>query len=160
MIKEFFLPEINLKFCLRLATVALTVWFICSFVFVPAFVNGDSMKPTYNSREFNICNKLYYLKSGVSYGDIVILRYVGRTFFLKRVVGLAGDRVEFRDGKLFVNNECVDEPYVKYPCSWNMKPVVVREGMIFVVGDNRSMPIERHMFGMISVKRIAGAPLW
>ena len=61
---------------------------------------------------------------------------------------------------LVTDDTVVVEDYVKLPCRWNMPPVTVRKNMIFVVGDNRSMPIGEHQFGMISIKRVEGAPLW
>ncbi len=79
---------------------------------------------------------------------------------LKRVVALEGQRVEFRNGKLFLNGLKVDEPYVRYPCNWNLPPRQVREGYVYVVGDNRNMPMTNQSFGQALSKRIIGAPLW
>ena len=118
------------------------------------------MQPTYNSTGINFCNKLRYAKNLPTYGDVVILRNVGKTYYLKRVIGLPDDKIEFRNGILYRNGEKVVEKYVKMPCDWNMPQVTVRSNTVFVVGDNRSMPIEEHQFGMISQHRIAGAPLW
>ena len=79
---------------------------------------------------------------------------------LKRVVAQESERVEFRDGKLFVNEREIEEPYVHYPCDWNLPPRQVEKGFVYVVGDNRSMPIENHHFGQTSKSRIMGVPLW
>ena len=159
-LENFFFPKFTWKFLLRIAVSAVILFCAGYFFFMPCFINGASMKPTYDAIGFNFCNKLRYLKNSPSYGNIVILRYVGRKYFLKRVVALENDTVEFRNGQLFRNGIAVVEDYVKLPCRWNMPPVTVRKNMIFVVGDNRSMPIEEHQFGMISIKRVEGAPLW
>ena len=160
MLKDFFFPELNKKFFLRVAILIAVLVLTFSFVLQPCFINGRSMQPTYGAFGFNFCNKLKYVKSPVKYGDIVILRYVGRKYFLKRVIGLAGDRIEFCYGHLFRNGKRVAEDYVKLPCRWNMPPVTVNPGMIFVAGDNRSMPMLQHEFGAVREQRIVGAPLW
>jgi signal peptidase I len=79
---------------------------------------------------------------------------------LKRVVALEGERVEFRQGKLFIDEREIEEPYVQYPCRWNLSPRQVEKDHVYVVGDNRNMPIENHLFGQVSMKRIVGVPLW
>lgn len=83
-----------------------------------------------------------------------------KVMLLKRVVALEGERVEFRHGKLFVDEKEIDEPYVHYPCNWNLSSRQVEKDSVYVVGDNRKMPIENHLFGQASVKRIVGVPLW
>lgn len=79
---------------------------------------------------------------------------------LKRVIAVEGEVVEFRNGKLFINGEKVEEPYIKYPCNWNLPPRLVKKGNVYVVGDNRNMPMDQHTFGQTSIKRITGTPLW
>lgn len=79
---------------------------------------------------------------------------------LKRVIALEGEEVEFRKGKLFVNGKVIEEPYVQYPCNWNLSPRLVEKGFIYVVGDNRSMPIQEHLFGQARIERVIGSPLW
>ena len=92
---------------------------------------------------------------------MVAVRFAGtRVMLLKRVVALGGEQVEFKDGKLFINGKEIGESYVRHPCNWNLPPRLVEKGSVYVVGDNRNMPIEHHYFGQASVKRIIGAPLW
>ena len=79
---------------------------------------------------------------------------------LKRVVAREGEQVEFRDGKLFVDGKEIEEPYVLYPCDWNLPPRQVEEDHIYLVGDNRNMLIENHHFGQTTKNRIMGVPLW
>ena len=160
MFEDFFFPKLDWKLGARIIVVGGAVWIICYFFFMPCFINGRSMEPTYNSIGFNFCNKMRFRKTPATYGDIVILRYVGKRYYLKRVIGLPGDTVEFRNGLLFRNGQKITEDYIKFSCDWNMKMVKVADNTVFVVGDNRSMPIEQHQFGMISQNRIAGAPLW
>ena len=79
---------------------------------------------------------------------------------LKRIVALEGERIAFRDGKLFVNEQIKEEPYIEYPYNWNLPPREVEKGNVYLVGDNRNVPMERHDFGQTSIRRIIGAPLW
>ena len=119
------------------------------------------MEPTYPDRGVNFCWRLRYLFSEPKRHDVVAVRFAGtKVMLLKRVIAFEGERVEFRRGKLFVDEREIDEPYVRYPCNWNLPPREVEKGCVYVVGDNRSMPIENHVFGQTSMKRIVGVPLW
>ena len=91
-------------------------------------------------------------------GDIVIIKYDKGVYLLKRIVALPGDTVAFRNGKLVVNGEVIDESYVVYPCVWDMPPKTVAEDEFYVVGDNRSMPLHLHMQGAVKAYRIIGQP--
>jgi len=110
---------------------------------------------------FNFCFKLRYMLSHVERHDVVAIRLAGeKVILLKRVVALEGDIVEFRDGTLFVNEEKADETYVRYPSNWNLSPREVDKDHVYVVGDNRSVPIDVHQFGQTPIERIIGGPLW
>jgi signal peptidase I len=92
---------------------------------------------------------------------VVAVRFAGsKIMLLKRVVALEGERVEFRHGKLFLNEKEMGEPYVRYPCQWNLPPRQVEKDHVYIVGDNRNMAIENHLFGQTTMKRIIGGPLW
>lgn len=119
------------------------------------------MEPTYHDGGVNFCFKLRYLFSKPRRHDVVAVRFASnKVMLLKRVVALEGEWVEFRHGKLWVDGKEMDEPYVRYPCNWNLAPRQVEPDCIYVVGDNRNMPIENHYFGQASLKRIVGGPLW
>ena len=159
-LKEFSLPKPGRRFFIRLGLVALSAFLFFRFVCVPARISGESMEPTYSSAGFDFCWRPAYWFSKPKRGDIVVIRYTDKKLYLKRVAGLPGDKIEFRNGKLFVNGAKVDEPYVKKTSDWNIPERVVPEGKIYVVGDNRSMPMEIHVFGAVKLKRLYGAPLW
>jgi signal peptidase I len=146
---------------LRLAMIIAITWSVCKWLCLPLFIDGASMEPTYSSKGFNFCWTLAYAFSKPKAGDIVVVRYGGTsTMLLKRVVATEGQSVEFRKGRLLVDGREVEEPYVKGPCDWELEPRPVSKGHIYVIGDNRSMPIERHRFGEVSLKKVEGAPLW
>ena len=89
-------------------------------------------------------------------------RYAGRSvMLLKRVVALAGDTVEFREGTLLVNGKEPDAPWrALTECDWNLPPRTVEPGNVYLLGDNRAMPMEEHVFGQMSATRLEGIPLW
>ncbi len=161
-LRYFFFPKLNRWFFIRSTVLALLTFLCCRFVVTPAWTNGASMVPTYAEHQLlPVWRPAYWFKSPQP-GDVVMVRYLGqRTFFLKRVVATAGQTVEFRQGYLYINGEKCEASWAHLtPCDWEMPPRVVPEGEIYVIGDNRAMPIEQHRFGHVSIKRIIGAPLW
>lgn len=160
-IRQFFLPAVTARFVLRLLVVAAASYLIFSFVLIPFSVKGHSMAPTYRDGGINLCFRLTYLFSSPERHQVVIIRLAGKkVMLLKRIIALEGETVAFRKGKLLVNGSLVDEPYVRYPSDWTLPPRVVDKGNVYVVGDNRSVPIEGHQFGQTSVNRLMGVPLW
>jgi len=153
--------DFSRKGWIRLLLVAVAAWLFFGYVARPVYIDGGSMLPTYSDRGVNFCWMPIFWFRSPHRGQIVIARYAGeRVMLLKRVVALAGEEVEFRDGQLLVNGKEVKESYVALPCNWNLPPRRVDDGYVYVVGDNRSMPIENHKFGQLAVNRIVGVPLW
>ncbi len=133
---------------------------IFKFVLLPIRVEGASMLPTYRERGVNFVNRLAYRTHGPRRGDVVAIRYAGEKIMLmKRVIGLPGETVSFRDGKVFVNGSPLDEPYVKLPTNWNLPQEMVGPNQYYVVGDNRSMRESDHVKGRAERKRIVGRVL-
>jgi signal peptidase I len=119
------------------------------------------MEPTYRNGRFNFCWRLSYLFSDPERYDVVVVRLAGeKVVLLKRIVALGGESVSFRRGKLIVNGEELEEPYISYSYNWNLEPRQVEKEAVYVVGDNRQVPMKAHYFGQTSVKRIVGTPLW
>lgn len=159
-IVNFFVPRATRGFFLRLGTVVVLSLLVFGVALLPCFISGASMEPTVKSVGLTFCWRGKYLFGTPRRGDIVIIKYDNKVFFLKRIVALPGETVEFRRGNLYVNGKRHDEPYVIFPSDWEMKPRKVEEGNYYVVGDNRSMPLEEHKFGQVAAHRIIGAPLW
>ncbi|MCF6186513.1 MAG: signal peptidase I [Desulfobulbaceae bacterium] len=145
------------KRLLRIFCISLGAYFFFSYVLLPLRIEGRSMEPTYADGGFSFCRRLQYLFSEPKRGDVVAIRFAGRqVVLLKRVVALTGDTVEFQNGVLLVNNQRVSEPYVRYNSNWNLPPRQVAPGKVYVVGDNRGVPMEQHHFGQVSTQRILG----
>jgi len=119
------------------------------------------MEPTYHNGGVNFCWRVRYLFFEPKRYDVITVRFAGsKVMLLKRVVALEDEQVEFRNGKLFIDGKEMEEPYVRLPCHWNLPPRRVEKDCVYVIGDNRSMPIENHHFGQASKNRIVGVPLW
>ncbi|NWF93907.1 MAG: signal peptidase I [Syntrophaceae bacterium] len=160
-IRQFFLPSLTPAFLVRALAVALAAYLFFGYLCTPLLIHGQSMEPAYRNGGFNFCWRGRYLFSNPKRYEVVAVRFAGeKVMLLKRVVALEGEWVEFRDGKLFVNGREIDEPYVRYPCHWNLPPRRVERDCVYVVGDNRNMAIENHLLGQVSIRRIAGVPLW
>ncbi len=160
-LKDFFFPKLNLRYLLRLSFVAAVAFTFFRWILIPMSINGKSMEPTYQDGRFNFCKSWAYAFSPIKRGDVVMVRFSGnRVMLLKRVVAFEGETVEFRNGTLYINGKKQDEPYLVYACDWNLPPVEVKKGYVYVVGDNRNVPIDNHMFGQTPMRRIAGVPLW
>lgn len=160
-LRAFLFPRWTPLYALRVAAVAVFSVLFFTFVLRPFVVAGKSMEPAFRDGSLHFLLKPRYLFSEPRRRDVVAVRLAGeRVVLLKRVVALAGEEVAFRGGVLFVDGRPVKEPYVKGPCDWELPPRRVEPGNVYVVGDNRSMPLEQHDFGQVSKGRIVGAPLW
>jgi signal peptidase I len=150
---------------LRLVVIVAGILLLRSYVLLPIRVDGPSMLPNYRENSVNVVNRLAYVRQEPQRGDVVAIRHSGVSLLsgksimlMKRVVGLPGESIEFINGRLLINGQPVDEPYVKYSCSWEFRPDHWQLGddEYYVVGDNRSMSYEDHKQGTAKRERIVG----
>lgn len=160
-LRAFLWPRFTGYYLLRVVVVALLAWFVFSRLLFPMQIVGSSMEPTYHDGSYVLGWRLAYAWRDPRPGDRVMVRYRGdRVMLFKRVVAVAGEELAFRDGRLYVNGERREEPWVTLPCDWEMAPRRVAADSVYVIGDNRSMPIDNHYFGEVSLNQIRGGPLW
>jgi signal peptidase I len=100
-------------------------------------------------------------------GDIVVFRYPKdpSEVYLKRVAAVGGDRVEIRDGVVYINSQPVAEPYAvhrgsRYSRYEQMGSIVVPKGKLFVLGDNRDNSSDSREWGYVPVENVIGEPLF
>jgi signal peptidase I len=145
------------KTAVRLVILLVFSVVIFGWVLLPVRTYGDSMLPTYEPSSFHLVNRVAYFWRDPARGDVVGVRLAGwRVMYVKRIVGLPGERVAFHDGMLVVNGKRVDEPYLQRESRWTTRELTLAPDEYFVVGDNRSMPMDRHEFGRVKRERIAG----
>lgn len=127
----------------------------------PGIINGSSMEPTYPTTGLLFHSPLLLKMSELKRGDVVTIRYGNhRVMLLKRVIAFEGELVEFRDGVCYVDGIEQQETYIHKPCHWNLSPRIVQKGYIYVVGDNRSMNSDEHIFGQVKQDLLQGKALW
>jgi signal peptidase I len=118
------------------------------------------MFPTYKDRRINFVNRLAYLFHEPRRGDVVAIRTSGISImFMKRIIGLPGETVAFHEGHAYINGQLLDEPYVKFPSSWEQEAERLGPTQYYFVGDNRSMPQADHTQGRADRERIVGKVL-
>ena len=120
-------------------------------------IEGSSMLPTLTEGEMIIINKLSYYLDEPERGDIIVLHFPNDRSreFIKRLIGLPGDRIEIGNGMVAVNGRMLDEPYINddpaYTGSWT-----VPEGQYFVLGDNRNNSSDSHIWSFLPREDIVG----
>jgi signal peptidase I len=160
-----------------LITIAVSVLIIQTYD-----INDISMEPTFDRQGNRVLVFLtpYLFKATPNYGDIVIIdsrversrslvdrlvesplpallsRETRDYMWVKRVVGLPGDRLEFIMGRVYRNGEVLDEDYIKGKMTMEHEPVVVPEGYIFVLGDNRNHSSDSRQIGPVPLENIQG----
>ena len=138
--------------------------FLASFSFLlfryalrPLMVDGVSMEPTVHDRTFRFANLLAYRVREPSRGDIVLIDKDGfNAMYMKRILGLPGERVEFRDGVLYVDGAARPEEYLSAAGDWDMEAVELGPGEYLVAGDKRSVPRRSHVMGVVRREAILG----
>ena len=142
----------------RVVVLAAVSFIVFKLVLVPVRVDGGSMLPTYKDNGINFVNRLAYLFHEPRRGDVVAigLRAGEHVMYMKRIVGLPGESVSFRSGRIFVNGKPLNEPYVKFPCLWEHEPEQDGPDQYYVVGDNRDMPWADHVHGRAERNYIVG----
>jgi signal peptidase I len=143
------------------------VFIIRSFFFTPIVVDGESMNPTLQNKDRMVVTKIGEPKRF----DIVVFHAPDGEDYIKRVIGLPGDRVEYKKDILYVNGKAYDEPYLKIykerisqgslTDSFTLKETAVGsenvpKGHLFVLGDNRRHSKDSRDIGAIPLEEVIG----
>ena len=130
-----------------------------TYLFSPIRVSGESMVPTLKDGDIMILNKIGYSINGLNRFDIVVVKYQNEQI-IKRVIGLPGDYVEYKDNKLYINNELVDEPYERKDTEDFIMEMIgehkIPDNKYLVLGDNRPISKDSRIIGLIDKKDIKG----
>jgi signal peptidase I len=133
---------------------------VFGFVLLPIRMEGISMMPTYGGG-INFANRFSYRWSAPERGEAVAVRMAGQSVvFVKRVVGMPGERLAIEAGVVLINGEPLIEPHVLYKTLWNMDEVTIGPDEYFLIGDNRGMSMKNHDFGKAKRDRIIGKMLF
>lgn len=142
---------------------------IRSFVAEARYIPSGSMLPTLQINDRLIIDKISYNFSNPQRGDIVVFNPTAaleqqkfKDAFIKRVIGLPGDRVEVRNGKVFINGKVLKEKYIDEAPKYNWSSTeltpdgIVPEGHYLVLGDNRNNSYDSHYWGFVPKDKIVG----
>jgi signal peptidase I len=133
---------------------------IIMFLYQPVKVEGTSMMPRLTDQERIFINKFIYRFEPIHRGDVVVFWYPlepGKSY-IKRVIGLPGDRVEMADGAVLVNGERIEEPYIlpEYRGRQSHGSILVPPGEFYVLGDHRNSSNDSRVWGTVARKYIYG----
>lgn len=135
---------------------------IRTFIFQAFWIPSGSMIPTLEPDDRVIVFKQWHRFKEYKRGDIVVFRYPidPARDFIKRIIGVPGDTVEIRDGRVFVNALEIAEPYVRYPDNFTMAQIDVPKDCFFCLGDNRANSQDSRFWGFVPRGNLVGPALF
>ncbi len=132
---------------------------IKGYVISPIRVNGVSMYPTLHNKDIMLLNKISYRFHEINRFDIVVIKYDGE-FLIKRVIGLPGEHIEYKNNKLYVDGKIVQENFSKETIEdfsiTELGTKTIPKDSYFLVGDNRVNSKDSRIIGFINKKQICG----
>jgi len=151
--------------CFSIGALALASYFVIShFVMQTVQVVGQSMVPTLQDSQQLLLNRWIYLVRAPQRCDVVVLRDNDNNVAVKRIIGMPGDVVELKDGKVYINTNLLSEPYLNpgtptFPYTKEPeldKPIKCEKDEYYVLGDNRKNSADSRTYGKITRQQILG----
>lgn len=153
-----------------LAPIIVIVFVVRTYIAQPFIVDGESMSPNFHTGHYLIIDELSYRFREPKRGEVVVLRYPleESRFFLKRIIGIPGDRVTLKNGKVYITNAAnpngypLVEPYqtqTTFPAG-QFKDVTLEDDEYFAMGDNRAGSSDSRAWGILPRKDIIGHALF
>lgn len=143
----------KIKELIPYVVIVVVVVLIRTFIVTPVVVSGDSMVPSLNDGQLLLLNKLSYKFKEIERFDVVVVK-VGKNEIIKRVIGLPGETVEYKDNKLYINDQVLESEYDF--ATDNFNELSIPENEYFVLGDNRTISSDSRIIGTIAEKDIIG----
>ena len=135
------------------------------FLVQPHQVRGSSMYPSFHDGEYLLTDKFSYRLGDPGRGDVIVFKAPKNQEYdyIKRIVGLPGDKIAIKDGHIYINDQLNDEPYLPEDFStsggsyWKEgTEIVIPEGEYLVLGDNRSHSSDSREWGAVPEENIIG----
>lgn len=146
--KDFF------QFFLIIAVSILFFVFIISFFFKPFRIDGKSMEPLFQQGDVVFVTRLF---SKIERNEVVVVKLHDQSYVVKRVLAIEGDRIDYKNGEIFVNGEnrgkIVSGDYKMF---FENSSFTVEKNSFFIVGDNRSASIDSRFWGSVSKEMVYG----
>ncbi|NBJ69178.1 MULTISPECIES: signal peptidase I [Clostridia] len=150
---------------------AMIIFVSRSALFASYVVEGESMEPTLDDGNLLMVNKFVYDLTEVDRFDVIVFRANEKEDYVKRVIGIPGDTIQYQNDKLYINGDYVEEDFLQdyaqatlsnkpQTGNFTLKEVTgetkVPDGMLFVMGDNRGESLDSRSFGFISQAQLVG----
>ena len=153
-IKEKRSDNVFLLWIAILITFMLTVLVLSTYVYVNVHVEGSSMQPTLYTNDFLVANKYKKIK----HGSIIVIKDEmpdSDEWLIKRVIAMEGDKVEIKNGSVYVNGKMLDEPYAKgkTDCFFWIGEKIIGKDEFFYLGDNREYSSDSRSLGYGTCKK-------
>ncbi len=146
-----------------IAMAAVLSFGIRTFVAEARYIPSSSMEPTLLINDRLIIEKMTYRFNEPKRGDVIVFNATealeAQNFteaFIKRIIGLPGDTVVVSNGEVIVNNQVLEEIYIKDAPDYEYGPVTVPNGEYLVLGDNRNNSYDSHYWGFVPDGKIIG----
>ncbi|MFN3360562.1 MAG: signal peptidase I [Pseudanabaenaceae cyanobacterium] len=133
-----------------------------SFVIEPRYIPSGSMEPTLQVNDRIMVEKLSYHWRAPQRGEIIVFEppFTTGKAYIKRVIGLPGEEVAIKGGKVYINGIPLEEPYILEPPRYEIAPFTVPPGYYWVMGDNRNNSNDSHVWGFLPQENIQGRAIF
>lgn len=140
--------------------IILLVVIIRTYIITPVIVVGDSMLPTLKEKQMLLLNKIDYKFNNIERYDIVVIK-IGNSEIIKRVIGLPGENVEYRDNILYINGKEIENDFNFETDDFTLESICncdkIPDNKYLVLGDNRVVSADSRIIGLIDKESIEGS---
>ncbi len=132
--------------------------FVTTFIAQITQIKGRSMEPSLIDGERVVNVKFIYKLENPKRGEVIIFKppFKTKETYIKRIIGLPGEKVEIKDGYVYINDKLLKEPYILLRSHDNWGPKIIPQDMYFVLGDNRVNSSDSRVWGFVPKENIIG----
>jgi len=146
--------------------IIIVIILVRTYIITPVIVKGASMEPNLEENEVLFLSKISYKLNEIERFDIVVVDN-GNDLIIKRIIGLPGENIEYKDNKLYINDELLEDKYAKnYTDDFNLEEICklgkdncttkIPEDKYLVLGDNREVSADSRTKGLYDITEIEG----
>ena len=138
--------------------VAVVIFLVLQATVQSFVVIGSSMRPNFEPGQRLLVSKVAYRFGEPQRGEVIVFRPPNNKDidYIKRVIALPDDKIEIKEGTVYINNVALDEPYIKAPTNDTLRPTEIPENEYFVLGDNRNHSNDSRDWGTVPRENIIG----